>query len=77
ESDKHARTFEMNVDDTKWLKQTPLLNSKHVLYIANVNENVFENNPLLDKVVENAKAENSNVFPVCAAMEKENSQIEA
>ncbi|ADA78364.1 redox-regulated ATPase YchF [Francisella tularensis] len=77
ESEKPARTFEMNKDETKWLKQTPLLTSKPVLYIANVNENGFENNPLLDKVVEYAKAENSNVVPVCAAMEQEISQLEA
>ncbi|MDE4967823.1 redox-regulated ATPase YchF, partial [Francisella tularensis subsp. holarctica] len=67
ETEKHARTLEMNEDETKWLTQTPLLTSKPVLYIANVNENGFEYNPLLDKVVEYAKADNSNVVPVCAA----------
>ncbi|MDE4996700.1 redox-regulated ATPase YchF, partial [Francisella tularensis subsp. holarctica] len=39
ESEKHARTFEMHEDETNWLKQTPLLTSKPVLYIANVIEN--------------------------------------
>ncbi|MDE4947255.1 redox-regulated ATPase YchF, partial [Francisella tularensis subsp. holarctica] len=55
ESEKHAITIEMNEDETKWIKQTTLLTSKPVFYIANVNENGFENNPLLDKVVEYAK----------------------
>ncbi|MDE4970087.1 redox-regulated ATPase YchF, partial [Francisella tularensis subsp. holarctica] len=54
ESDKHARTFEMNEDETKWLKKTPQLTSKPDQYIANVKENGFENNPILDKVVEYA-----------------------
>ncbi|ASG68141.1 redox-regulated ATPase YchF [Francisella halioticida] len=71
-----ARTFELTEDETKWLKQTPLLTSKPVLYIANVNDNGFENNPFLDKVTEYAKSENSNVVPVCAAMEQEISQLE-
>ncbi|MDE5005095.1 redox-regulated ATPase YchF, partial [Francisella tularensis subsp. holarctica] len=66
-----------NEDETKWLKQTTLLTIKPVLYIAYVNENGFENNPLLDKVVEYAKAENSIVVPVCAALEQEISQLEA
>ncbi|QIV95978.1 hypothetical protein EDC55_10286 [Allofrancisella inopinata] len=76
ESEKPARIFGMTEDEVKWLKQTPLLTSKPVLYIANVDENGFENNPLLDKVIEYAKAENSNVVPVCAAMEQEITQLE-
>ncbi|MBK2295919.1 redox-regulated ATPase YchF [Francisella philomiragia] len=76
ESEKPARTFQLTDDEAKWLKQTPLLTSKPVLYIANVTEDGFENNPLLDKVIEYAKAENSNVVPVCAAMEQEISQLE-
>ncbi|MFV9925069.1 MAG: redox-regulated ATPase YchF [Francisella endosymbiont of Hyalomma scupense] len=76
ESEKPARTFELTDDEAKWLKQTPLLTSKPVLYIANVNDNGFENNPLLDKVIEYAKVENLNVVPVCAAMEQEISQLE-
>jgi len=66
----------MSEDETKWLKQTPLLTSKPVLYIANVNDNGFENNPLLDQVIEYAKTQNSNVVPVCAAMEQEISELE-
>ncbi|ALB01766.1 GTP-binding protein [Francisella persica ATCC VR-331] len=76
ESEKPARTFELTNDEVKWLKQTPLLTSKPILYIANVNDDGFENNPLLDKVIEYAKAENSNVVPVCAAMEQEISQLD-
>ena len=77
EDEKPARTFEMTEEEQVWLKQTPLLTSKPVLYIANVEEDGFENNPLLDKVVELAKSENSNVVPVCAAIEQEISELEA
>jgi len=76
ESEKPARTFELTEDEGKWLKQTPLLTNKPVLYIANVDEDGFENNILLNKVVEYAKAENSDVVPVCASMEQEISQLE-
>ena len=76
ENGQPARTFELNDDETKWLKQTPLLTSKPVLYIANVSDDGFENNPLLDTVVEYAKSENSNVVPVCASMEQEITQLE-
>ncbi|AJC49274.1 redox-regulated ATPase YchF [Allofrancisella guangzhouensis] len=76
ESEKPARTLKMTEDEIKWIKQTPLLTNKPVLYIANVDENGFANNPLLDKVIEYAKAENSNVVPVCAAMEQEITSLE-
>ncbi|RUS70074.1 hypothetical protein EGW08_022166 [Elysia chlorotica] len=76
EEEKPARTFEMTNDEKIWLKQTPILTSKPVLYIANVSDDGFENNPMLDKVIEFAKSENSNVVPVCASMEQEISELE-
>ena len=76
EAEKPARTFEMTEDQAEWIKQTPLLTSKPVLYIANVDDTGFENNPLLDKVVDFAKSEGANVVPVCASMEQEISELE-
>lgn len=76
ESEKPARTFDLTDDQAIWLKQTPLLTAKPVLYIANVADDGFENNPLLDTVIEYAKTQDSNVVPVCAAMEQEISQLE-
>ena len=46
------------------------------MYIANVAEDGFENNPLLDKVKEIAAAENAVVVAVCAAIESEISELE-
>lgn len=48
-----------------------LLTIKPVMYIANVNDDGFENNPHLDKVRALAAQEGSPVVPVCAAMEME------
>ena len=76
ESEKPARTFNLNDDQAIWLKQTPLLTSKPVLYIANVSDSGFENNPLLDLVIDYATKDGANVVPVCAAMEQEISELE-
>ncbi len=58
------------------VKANSLLTSKPVLYIANVNDSGFENNPLLDAVVDYATKDGANVVPVCAAMEQEISELE-
>jgi ribosome-binding ATPase YchF (GTP1/OBG family) len=42
-----------------------------VLYVANVAENGFENNPLLDAVRAHAATEKAEVVSVCAAIESE------
>lgn len=52
-----------------YLQHLKLLTAKPVLYIANVNENGFSNNPYLNTVMAIAKAEQATVVPVCAAIE--------
>ena len=52
------------------------LTIKPTMYIANVAEDGFENNPLLDVVKEIAAAENAVVVAVCAAIESEISELE-
>ena len=46
------------------------------MYIANVLEDGFENNPFLDRVRERAAGEGAEVVPVCAAIEEELSQLD-
>jgi GTP-binding protein YchF len=46
------------------------------MYIANVREDGFENNPHLDRVRERALVEGAEVVPVCAAIEEEMAQLE-
>ncbi|MBA3535167.1 MAG: redox-regulated ATPase YchF [Tatlockia sp.] len=48
-----------------------LLTAKPVLYIANVDDNGYENNPLLDKVRALAEKENASIVALCAATEAE------
>lgn len=64
-------------DDTKLaVKHLQLLTAKPVLYIANVNEDGFENNPYLDQVRAIAAAEGASVVAVCAAIESEIGELE-
>jgi ribosome-binding ATPase len=53
-----------------------LLTLKPLMYIANVREDGFTNNPHLECVRERAVAEGAEVVPVCAAIEEELSQLD-
>ena len=73
----NVRGLELDKEQKKQLKELNLLTMKPVEYIANVAEDGFENNPLLDQVREFAKGENARVVPVCAAIEAEVSQLDS
>jgi len=53
------------------LKDLHLLTAKPVMYIANVDENGFEDNPHLDAVCAHAEKEGAEVVAICAAIEAE------
>ena len=53
-----------------------LLTSKPVMYIANVAEDGFENNPHLDVVKAIAEEEGAVVVPVCNKIEAEIAELE-
>lgn len=71
-----ARVVELDKDERKLVRDYNLLTIKPLLYIANVDEQGFENNPLLDKVRAHAEKENAEVVSVCAAIEAEISQLD-
>jgi GTP-binding protein YchF len=54
-----------------------LLTAKPMMYVANVSENGFENNPYLDKVAARAKEEGAELVAVCAAIEAELVELDA
>jgi GTP-binding protein YchF len=66
-----VRTLGLDEDQNKLIRDLFLLTIKPTMYIANVADDGFENNPLLDAVSEYARAENAPVVPVCAAIESE------
>lgn len=71
-----ARALKLDADQKLLLRDLFLLTMKPVLYIANVSDDGFENNPLLDLVRTRAESEGSAVVPVCASIEEELSQLE-
>jgi hypothetical protein len=71
-----VRTLELSDDDRLELYDLHLLTIKRTLYIANVDEEGFENNPYLDAVREHAAAEGAEVVAVCAAIEAELAALE-
>ncbi|MFC3715069.1 redox-regulated ATPase YchF [Luteimonas soli] len=71
-----ARTVELDEDERALVRDLFLLTRKPVMYVANVLEDGFENNPHLDAVRERAAAEGAEVVPVSAAIEEELSQLD-
>lgn len=71
-----VRTLPLDADERRALKTYSFLTLKPTLYIANVSENGFRNNPHLDVVEAIAKREGSLVVPVCAAMESEIAELD-
>ncbi len=70
------RSVELDKDELLAIKSYNFLTLKPTMYIANVNEDGFENNPYLDKVREFAEKEGSVVVPVCAAIEAEIAELD-
>jgi GTP-binding protein YchF len=66
---KPARSVDLYAEEHDVLKPFFLLTMKPTMYVANVNETGFTNNPLLDHVQEFARKEGSRVVPICAALE--------
>ncbi|MFZ4077540.1 MAG: redox-regulated ATPase YchF [Legionellaceae bacterium] len=66
-----VRTLHLSDEEQSILARLCLLTAKPVLYIANVADDGYENNPLLARVRDFATAEGSSVVPLCAATESE------
>ncbi|MFI4938434.1 MAG: redox-regulated ATPase YchF [Candidatus Berkiellales bacterium] len=66
-----ARAFPVSDEDKPFIQSIQLLTSKPTMYIANVDDQDFAKNPFLKVVEDIAKAENSVVVAICAALEAE------
>ena len=73
-----ARSLLKNLgeEEKRLVRSFHLLTSKPVMYIANVAENGFENNPHLDVVKAIAEEEGAVVVPVCNKIEAEIAELE-
>jgi GTP-binding protein YchF len=70
------RSLGLTDDELSVLKQLNPLTIKPTMYIANVDEDGFENNPYLDAVKEIAAQESAIVVPICNKLEAEVSELE-
>ncbi|HBR98637.1 MAG TPA: redox-regulated ATPase YchF, partial [Gammaproteobacteria bacterium] len=68
---KSANTLDVGEKASAWMKQLHLLTAKPTMYIANVDEEGFDDNPMLEALVSYADAQNAIVVPVCASIEAE------
>ncbi len=73
---KPARALGLSPEDKAVVRDLFLMTLKPVMYVANVLEDGFENNPMLDLVRARAEQEGAQVVPVSAAIEEELSQLE-
>ncbi len=71
------RSLEFSPEEKAAIAYLNFLTLKPTMYIANVNDDGFENNPYLDVVREIAAKENAIVVPVCAEIEAELADLEA
>lgn len=71
-----ARRVSLTAEEKERIKLINLLTLKPTLYIANVAEDGFTNNPFLDQVKTIAANENSSVVAVCAAIEAEIAELD-
>ena len=71
-----VRSMNLSGEELALLYELHLLTVKPTMYIANVHEDGFDHNPLLDQVRALAAAEGAEVVPVCAAIEAEIAQLD-
>ena len=64
-----VRTVDLSKEELAVIKPMFLLTTKPAMYVANVSEQGFQNNPLLDRVMALAKSENAPVVAISAAIE--------
>jgi ribosome-binding ATPase len=76
--DQGAPVHNLGLDKEQAALIKPLcfITAKPTLYVANVIENGFDNNPLLDKVREHAVKEGAPVVPICAKIEAEIAELD-
>ena len=73
---KPVRAMELTPEERLDIRELQLLTAKPVMYVANVSESGFKNNPLLAAVEKRAVGEGAVVVAVCAAMEAEIAQLD-
>ncbi len=77
EKGESVRTLSFDEAEIKLLKSFQLLTIKPVLYVANISEDGFSDNPYLDSIQEFAQAEGAQVVAICADIEAQIAELNA
>ncbi|MDD2544999.1 MAG: redox-regulated ATPase YchF [Burkholderiaceae bacterium] len=72
---KPARSVEITKEEQPLLKSFCLITAKPAMFVGNVSETGFENNPYLDRLKEYAAGQNAPVVAICAKMEAEMAEM--
>jgi GTP-binding protein YchF len=73
---KPVRTIEFSKEELPLLKQFFFITAKPAMFVGNVSEDGFENNPYLDRLKEYAATQNAPVVAICAKIEAELSEMD-
>ena len=73
---KPVRALDFSKEELPLLKQFFLITAKPAMFVANVAEDGFQNNPFLDRLKAYADAQNAPVVAICAKMEAEMADME-
>lgn len=73
---KPARMANLDEDEKKIIRSYGLITLKPTMYIANVSEDGFDNNPYLDQVQEFAAKDDALVVALCNQIESEIAQLD-
>ena len=73
---KPVRSLGLEKEELALIKPLCLITAKPVLYVANVKEDGFENNPYLEVVKKHAATEGAEVVALCAAIEAEIAELD-
>ena len=66
----------LNDDELSLIKPLCLITIKPIMFLANVNENGFKNNNILDQLINFSSKNNIPVIPVCAKIESDISDLQ-
>ena len=73
---KPVRAMGLDADQMAIIKSLCLITAKPAMYVANVSDTGFTNNPLLDQLTEYAKSQNAPIVAICASIEAEIADLE-
>ncbi len=73
---KPVRALGLSAEEMALIKPLCLITAKPAMYVANVSDTGFKDNPLLDQLTAYAQEQNAPIVAICAAIEAEIADLE-